>query len=48
MTVCDDCKWNFCVEVTDGLFEQYCNEGSANYMTEDGCFHFDEQEEDDQ
>ena len=37
MTVCDDCKWNMSEEVTDGLFEDFCNEQSTNYLTEDDC-----------
>lgn len=48
MTVCSDCKWNVTEEVTDGLFADYCNELSTNYLTEDGCFHYEEREEDDQ
>lgn len=47
MTVCDSCKWNMSEEVTDGLFEDFCNEQSTNYLTEDGCFHYEEREETD-
>ena len=47
MTVCDGCKWNMSEEVTDGLFEDFCNEQSTNYLTEDGCFHYEERKETD-
>ena len=47
MTVCDNCKRNMSEEVTDGLFEDFCNEQSTNYLTEDGCFHYEERKETD-
>lgn len=46
MTICDDCKWNMSEEITDVLYEHYCNEDSPNYLTEDGCYHFDQREDD--
>lgn len=47
MTVCDDCKWNLCEEVTEGLAEQFCYEGSSNYQTEDGCYHHEKRSNED-
>ena len=45
MTVCDDCKWNIWEEITQDLWEHFCEEDSKNFETEDGCYHYEERKE---
>ena len=42
MAICDYCKHKKCEEITDGLYEYYCEEDSPNFTTDDGCYHYEE------
>jgi len=47
-SVCDRCRWHTCQLVTTdpgwagNQYEDDCEEGSDNFMTEDGCWHYEE------
>ena len=46
MSVCEDCKFKEYEELTKGLFCLCCEEESENFMTDDGCYHYEERKED--
>ena len=45
MTVCANCEHRCWEEITDGLWDDYCEEDSENFETEDGCYHYEERKE---
>lgn len=45
MTVCDDCLHKCGELITADLWEDFCEEESENFQTEDGCYHYEERKE---
>lgn len=52
-SICEECKSCVCEETVGrgrgcqpALYSYYCEEGSDNYETEDGCYRFEQREDD--